>query len=94
MTLGTTRGEILRGIIEGTLFHVKETVESITSAGVAIDEFRAVGGGSKSATWVGMCADIFGRPVVQSRVAEAGCLGPPSWRGLAVARSRDFPKVS
>ncbi len=75
MTLETTRGDILRAIIESTLFHVRDMVESIGSAGVAIDEFRAVGGGSKSAAWVGMCADIFGRPVVRPRVTEAGCLG-------------------
>jgi xylulokinase len=82
MTLETTRGDILRGIIEGTLFHVRGMVESIVGAGVAINEFRAVGGGSKSAAWVGMCADILGRPVVRSRVTEAGCLGAAIMAGV------------
>jgi xylulokinase len=82
MTLETTRGDILRGIIEGTLFHVRAMVESIVSAGVAINELRAVGGGSKSAAWVGMCADILGRPVVRSRVTEAGCLGAAVMAGI------------
>ena len=50
-------------------------MDGIVSAGVPIDELRAVGGGSKSSAWVGMCADIFGRPVARPRVTEAGCLG-------------------
>jgi len=75
MTLETTRGDILRAIIEGALFNAREMIDGIASAGVAIDEYRAVGGGSKSAAWVGMCADVFGKPVVRPRVSEAGCLG-------------------
>ncbi|HTO22171.1 MAG TPA: FGGY-family carbohydrate kinase, partial [Spirochaetia bacterium] len=36
---------------------------------------RAVGGGSRSDAWLQMSADILGRPVVRTRVSEAGCLG-------------------
>jgi xylulokinase len=82
MTLETTRGDILRAIIEGTLYHVRNMVESIVTAGVDIDEFRAVGGGSRSAAWIGMCADILGRPVVRPRVTEAGCLGAAIMAGV------------
>ncbi|HVO39670.1 MAG TPA: FGGY family carbohydrate kinase [Spirochaetia bacterium] len=90
MTLETTRGDILRALIEGTLFHVRDMVDSIASAGVAIDEFRAVGGGSKSAAWVGMCADIFGRPVVRPRVTEAGCLGAAVIAGIGCGQFPGF----
>jgi len=90
MTLETTRGEILRGIIEGTLYHVRDLVDGIVAAGVAIDEMRAVGGGSKSAAWVGMCADIFGRPVARPRVSEAGCLGAAVIAGVGSGRFSGF----
>ncbi len=82
MTLETTRGDILRGIIEGTLFHIRDLVDSIGEAGVQIDELRAVGGGSKSTAWVEMCADILGRPVGRPRVTEAGCLGAAIMAGI------------
>lgn len=75
MTLETTRGDILRAIIEGALFNAREMIDGIEAAGVAVDEYRAVGGGSKSAAWVRTCADVFGKPVVRPRVSEAGCLG-------------------
>lgn len=82
MTLETTRGDILRGIIEGTLFHIRDLVDSIGEAGVQIDELRAVGGGSKSTAWVEMCADILGRPVGRPRVTEAGLLGAAIMAGI------------
>lgn len=90
MTLETTRGEILRGIIEGTLYHIRDLVDGIVAAGVAIDEMRAVGGGSKSAAWVEMCADIFGRPVARPRVSEAGCLGAAVIAGIGCRRFSSF----
>ena len=90
MTLETTRGEILRGIIEGTLYHIRQLVDGIQAAGVAIDEMRAVGGGSKSAVWAGMCADIFAKPVARPRVNEAGCLGAAIIAGVGRGRFSDF----
>jgi xylulokinase len=92
MTLETTRGEILRAIIEGTLYHIRDLVDGIAAAGVAIDEMRAVGGGSKSAAWVGMCADIFGRPVARPRVSEAGCLGAAVMAGIGGGKFSGFPE--
>jgi xylulokinase len=75
MTLETTRGDILRAIVEATAFHARELVESIESMGVHIDEMRAVGGGSKSLAWVKTMADVLGKPIVRLRLSEAGCLG-------------------
>lgn len=75
LQLDTLRGEILKGIIEGTTFDLKETVESLSLAGVAIPDCRAVGGGSKSDAWIQTCADILGRPFVRPEVTEAGALG-------------------
>ena len=40
-----------------------------------IANFRAAGGGSKSAAWLQICADILGRPFVRPVVSEAGVLG-------------------
>jgi xylulokinase len=71
----TARGDILKGILEGTTFDLRERIESLPPTGIRIDEFRAVGGGSKSDTWIRVCADILGRPFVRPRVTEAGTLG-------------------
>jgi xylulokinase len=75
LRLETSRGDILKGIIEGTTFYLKECVESLPPTGIEITDFRAVGGGSKSDAWIQMCADILGRPLVRPTVTEAGALG-------------------
>ena len=75
LKLDTTRGDILKGIMEGAVFYHKEVVDSIAEADIEMRELRAVGGGSKSDAWLQICADILGKPMVRARVSEAGCLG-------------------
>ena len=75
LRLDTTRGDILKGIIEGSTFYLKECIESLAPTGIEIDDFRAVGGGSKSDAWVQTCADVLGRPLARPTVTEAGALG-------------------
>jgi xylulokinase len=80
--LGTTRGEILQGIIQGVAFYLKELVDSLPETGIQIENYRAVGGGSNSDVWVQTCADIFGRPFYRPVVREAGALGAAILAGV------------
>ena len=75
LRLETSRGDILKGLIEGITFYVRECVESLPEVGIEIADYRAVGGGSKSDAWIQLSADILGRPFVRPRVNEAGILG-------------------
>lgn len=75
LRLETSRGDILKGILEGITFYLKECVTSLPPTGIEIADFRAVGGGSKSDAWIQVCADIFGRSFVRPTVTEAGALG-------------------
>jgi len=73
--LETSRGEILKGLVEATTFYLRESFETLPETGIEITELRAVGGGSKSDAWVQICADILGRPFVRPKTSEAGALG-------------------
>ncbi len=75
LDLSTSRADILRGIMEGVTFSLRECVDSLPGTGIRIGDFRAVGGGSRSDAWVQAAADILDRPVLRLRVAEAGALG-------------------
>jgi xylulokinase len=75
LRLETSRGDILKGILEGVTFYLKECVESLPPTGIEITDFRAVGGGSKSDAWLQVTADILQRPLVRPKVTEAGALG-------------------
>jgi xylulokinase len=75
LKLDTTRGDILKGIMEGVVFYHKALVDSIADTGIVLRELRAVGGGSKSDAWLQISANILGMPMVRTRVPEAGSLG-------------------
>jgi len=84
LKLDTTRGDVLKGIMEGIVFYHKELVDSIAETGIAMRELRAVGGGSKSDAWLQITADILGKPVVRAKVSEAGCLGAAILAGAGI----------
>jgi xylulokinase len=75
LRLDTTRGDILKGLLEGVTFYLKTCVDELPETGIQITDFRAVGGGSKSDAWIQLSADIFGLPFVRPQVTEAGALG-------------------
>jgi xylulokinase len=82
LQLETSRGDILKGVIEGTAFYLKEIVDSLDATGIEINEYRATGGGAQSDAWVQTVADIMGQPVVRPENTEAGALGAAIIAGL------------
>ena len=90
LKLETPRGEILKALIEGDAFYLRESMESLPDAGIEIDAFRAAGGGSQSSAWIQVLADILGRPFVRLRIGEAGALGAAI---LAGAGCGVFPSI-
>lgn len=75
LRLGTTRGEILRALLEGVAMEMRLNLEILHESGCAISQLRAIGGGAKSPFWTQLKADVLGRPVTTLNVTEAGCLG-------------------
>jgi xylulokinase len=82
LKLETTRGEILKGLIEGMTFYIRAIFETLPGAGIAVADFRAAGGGSKSDVWIQISADILGRPFVCPKINEAGVLGAAILAGV------------
>jgi xylulokinase len=80
--LETSRGEVLKGIIEGVAFYLKEVLDSLPETGIQTKDYRAVGGGSQSNVWVQTCADIFGQPFTRPVITEAGALGAAIMAGV------------
>jgi xylulokinase len=90
LRLETPRGAVLKGIVEGMTFYLRECVESLPPTGIEIAEYRAVGGGSKSDAWVQICADIMGRPFVRPQITEAGALGAAIIAGVGAGTFPSF----
>ena len=85
----TTRGEILKSIMESVTFYFAETLHALNELGVNPSEFVATGGGAKSDQWLQIKADIFGVPFVRPRVTEASALGAAILAAIATGVFRD-----
>ncbi|MGC8780311.1 MAG: FGGY-family carbohydrate kinase, partial [Anaerolineae bacterium] len=91
LKLDTTRGDILKGILEGVTFYQRACLETLPAAGITIADLRAVGGGSRSDRWLQLSADILGRPFLRPRITEAGVLGAAIVAGVG---SGLFPSLA
>jgi xylulokinase len=83
LTLATTRGDVVKAILESLAFEMRGNLDYWTTAGIIVKELRAVGGGTKSPRWLQIRADVMGRPVTTLKVREAACLGAAILAGTA-----------
>jgi xylulokinase len=93
LQLDTKRGEVLKGIIEGITFYLKEIIDSLPATGIQIENYRAVGGGSRSDIWVQTCANILGRPLTRPVITEAGALGAAIIAGVGSGIFADYSQA-
>jgi xylulokinase len=83
LDLSTSKGQIIKAILDSVSYEVKLSVDAMEAAGIAVRELRAFGGGAKSPLWLQTKADIFGKPVLAMDVTEAPCLGVAILAGVA-----------
>jgi xylulokinase len=74
-TRNMTPAHIARAVTEGVTLGLAYGLRRFHQLGLAPKEIRLVGGGSRSATWRQICADVFGVPVICPSSAEAAALG-------------------
>jgi xylulokinase len=94
LRLSTTKGEIIRAILEGVTYEMALNVEVLRGCGAEIQSFRAIGGGAKSPFWMQVKADLLGKPVHAMRVPEAVCLGAAMLAGTATGVYRSAREAS
>jgi xylulokinase len=71
LTLKHGRGHMVRAIMEGVTYSLRDSLAIIESLKVPVKQVRASGGGAKSVFWRQMQADVFGKTVC-SMVADEG----------------------
>lgn len=64
LTLAHGRGHMVRSILEGVTYSLRDSLEIIRDLKVPVRQIRASGGGSKSPLWRQIQADVFGEQVV------------------------------
>lgn len=92
-TSNTTPAHVARAVMEGVTLGMAYGLRRMERLGVKPGVIRLTGGGSKSAVWRQMCADIFGHPVVTLRSAEGAALGA-AIQALATAEQADAARLA
>jgi xylulokinase len=80
-------GHLMRATMEGVTLGLAYGLAGLRSLGVVPTEIRVTGGGSKSAVWRQICADILGCRVVTLAEAEGAALGA-AIQALAAAETK------
>ncbi len=70
-----TPAHLARAAVEGVTVGLAYGLRRFAELGVTPTEIRLTGGGSQSAAWRQICADVFGVPVVTLATAEGAGLG-------------------
>lgn len=73
--LSTSRGELLKALMEGIALEMKLNLELLEQSGIRITRLIATGGGSRLRRLVQLKVDVLNRPIETIEVGEAGCLG-------------------
>jgi xylulokinase len=79
----TSRGEILKSIMESVTFYFAESMQALRDLGIDSSEFVATGGGAKSDRWLQIKADVLGVPFVRPHITEGSILGAAILAGAA-----------
>ncbi len=82
--------DMARAVMEGVSFLLRKNCQSLKDAELPCDSILAVGGGTKSAIWCQMWADIAGIPVKIPLEQEAACLGAAMIGGVADGHFADY----
>lgn len=84
LSLATPKAAVIRAILEGTAYALRHNVEVAQRAGVMINEVRSVGGGTRSALWNQIKADVLGVPVLLPEASVGAPFGDALVAGLGV----------
>jgi xylulokinase len=75
LTLAHTRGHLVRSIMEGVTYALRDSLEIIRGLGVPVSQIRASGGGSRSPFWRQIQADVFGQKVSTINAEQGPAFG-------------------
>ena len=84
LTASHTRAHIVRAIMEGVAFSLRDTFEIFSEIDVQVDEIRLGGGGARSSLWRQIQADVYGQPVNTVAAEEGAAFGAALLAGVGV----------
>ena len=94
LTARHNRSHVIRSILEGVVYGLRNSLDIIKSLGVKIEEIRLTGGGAKSPLWRQIQADVFNAPVVTINIDEGPAFGAALIAGVGTGVFKSFKQAS
>ncbi|HUW65303.1 MAG TPA: xylulokinase [Spirochaetia bacterium] len=84
LTMRHHKGHMVRAILEGVAFGLRDSLELLHKGGVMVKEIRVSGGGARSRLWRHILASVFKYPVTTVNSMEGPALGAALLAGVGV----------
>jgi xylulokinase len=90
LTASHTRADVIRAILEGVAFSLRETFSIFDEMNVPVKSVRLGGGGARSPLWRQIQADVYGHEVEMVKAEEGAAYGAALLAGVG---ARIWPSV-
>jgi xylulokinase len=77
------RGALVRAVLEGVAFGLRDSLDLLRGLGVDVTLARVSGGGARSELWLRICASVLGVPIERTAVDEGSAFGAALLGGVA-----------
>jgi xylulokinase len=82
LTASHTRAHVVRAILEGVAFSLRDTFGIFREMGVPVESIRLGGGGARSPLWRQIQADVYGRAIETVEAEEGAAYGAALLAGV------------
>lgn len=94
LTIRHSRAHLVRAVLEGITFAMRDSLEIIKGMGIRVEEIRATGGGAKNPFWLQLQADVYGEPIATINTQEGASLGAALMGGVAAGVFAGLPEAT
>ena len=94
LTANHTRAHVVRAILEGVAFSLRDTFEIFSEMNVPVGEIRLGGGGARSELWRQIQANVYGREVKTVEAEEGAAYGGALLAGVGAGAWRSVDEAS
>jgi xylulokinase len=94
LTLRHGKPHLIRAVLEGVAYGLRDSLELLRAQGVAVTQVRASGGGARSALWRQILADVFEAEIVGTNVNEGAAYGAALLAGVGTGVYPDVPAAA
>jgi len=93
LSLRHTKAHMARAVLEGVTFSLRECLDLLCALGQRCARVRVSGGGSRSAFWRQMMADVFEAEIVEVNVTQGAAYGAALLAGVGTGVYRDVQEA-